>query len=649
VACGSQHSVAISKKGILHVWGSNDSGQLGLGDTSKRTTPQELRLPEKCTAVACGAYHTLALTADGSIYAWGSNEHGSLGLGDTQHRYIPEKINHPKTFIAIAACWHSLALTTDGELYVWGRNNKAQLGLGKTYRLSTFHPTPILVTFPKKVVQIACGYNHSLALLEDNSLYSWGSNRCGQLGIGYKNYSNTPCKLPEFNGEIQTVIGFGYHSMAVTQTGVFCWGDNTHGNLGIATKTNLSAIPIQITLPTSNPLPKPVRNIVARSPPDLEFPLPSGDNFPDLVLATTDGSEFFWHNTVVGVRCRSLRPYLEFISGMTSTAQKSEILDGAGPTVLDQARFFIYTNKVSLSEFKLEELTSLLRVAKFLEIPELVYICQREFLSSITPNNAYSILFHISRIPEVGEELNWTVAFLSNNGLLPLSFEDLRKLPDHAAKLVYQETANPHLKLVTPEELPRIEIKPIRDVLKKLVSSHSEEFDYKLRVVSGNEKKVFLVHKVILSKWPFFTGTLIKNGADSATHKTTMPLKTFGKLLQFFYYRELDIFSFHDGVWISSLAKFYHLEQDQELLRHCAAIIDEEVSPANWKENLKLGIELNSVAIQECAVKVVLKSVDEIPNLVELMRDLLVANRQLSSQVASLAARLQVVESNMRQ
>ena len=67
----------------------------------------------------------------------------------------------------------SLALTNKGTVYSWGLNDKGQLGLGN--ETSTLDPQPI-TSIGKPVIKIDCGLKHCLALTKDYVLYVWGSN-----------------------------------------------------------------------------------------------------------------------------------------------------------------------------------------------------------------------------------------------------------------------------------------------------------------------------------------------------------------------------------------------------------------------------------------------------------------------------------------
>lgn len=190
----------------LVCWGRGDSGQLGVNanqwfSLSFATTVRQESVPINTPffATATGGRHTLALKIDGSLLAWGANDFGQLGLSaDTSvGTGAPSAVDVTpgvsalagKRVIAIAAGKsHTLALCSDGSIAAWGDNSAGQLGTGD----ATPHPVPVAVhVVPgssalagRVVVAIAAGQDHSLALCSDGAVVSWGANSAGQLGDG---------------------------------------------------------------------------------------------------------------------------------------------------------------------------------------------------------------------------------------------------------------------------------------------------------------------------------------------------------------------------------------------------------------------------------------------------------------------------------
>ncbi|KAL6066008.1 WD repeat-containing protein 11 [Balamuthia mandrillaris] len=221
VACGDSFSLAISEHGELYSWGCGYYGPLGHGEQTSYSQPKlvEALCGKTVVAVTGGAFHTIALLADGTVYAFGRNERGQLGLGDTLNRNVPTPVPDLRNVAAVAAGHaHSLCVTTNGKVYAWGSNEYHQLGLsdqeqdvlipvevplpadarfvnckaGKIFSLlldddGGVYSTGYLHNFAKephtkKIVAIACGETHKMAISEKGSLYTWGDASFGKLG-----------------------------------------------------------------------------------------------------------------------------------------------------------------------------------------------------------------------------------------------------------------------------------------------------------------------------------------------------------------------------------------------------------------------------------------------------------------------------------
>ena len=174
----NSHALAVANNGVLYVWGSNWSNELGSSISS-----DYLKSPKVFGSgyknVAAGSYHNLAIKNDGYVYAWGSNSYGQSG-GTNKNIGTPTKIAALGNSAKIAAGYqHSMALREDGGLYTWGRNDYGQLGTGSegSYRSS---PVKIL----NNIISIAAGVGHNVALSSDGNVYAWGWNSDYQIGNG---------------------------------------------------------------------------------------------------------------------------------------------------------------------------------------------------------------------------------------------------------------------------------------------------------------------------------------------------------------------------------------------------------------------------------------------------------------------------------
>lgn len=130
--------------------------------------------------------HTLAIKADGTLWAWGHNTSGSyisgqLGLGSTRDKDTPTQVSTATNWSSVS-CGDSytLAIKTDGTLWAWGYNFFGQLGLGGKI---TFEDTPTQVSTTTNWSSVSCGIKHTLAIKTDGTLWAWGCNDENQLGF----------------------------------------------------------------------------------------------------------------------------------------------------------------------------------------------------------------------------------------------------------------------------------------------------------------------------------------------------------------------------------------------------------------------------------------------------------------------------------
>ncbi|XP_043530298.1 probable E3 ubiquitin-protein ligase HERC3 isoform X3 [Chiloscyllium plagiosum] len=187
VACGNNHSLALSKNGQLFAWGQNTYGQLGHGtkDVSQHSPQSVISLTGMPVAqIAAGGDHSFTLSLSGTVFGWGRNNHGQLGLKDTEDRLEPNHVTLLKGKRTIyIACGeeHTAVLTKVGLVYTFGAGSYGQLGHNSTK--DEIKPHLIGYLFGSKVSQIACGSYHTLVFVPScGKIYSFGRGEEGQLG-----------------------------------------------------------------------------------------------------------------------------------------------------------------------------------------------------------------------------------------------------------------------------------------------------------------------------------------------------------------------------------------------------------------------------------------------------------------------------------
>ncbi|XP_068652203.1 ultraviolet-B receptor UVR8-like [Aristolochia californica] len=237
IACGDSHCLAVTMEGEVQSWGRNQNGQLGLGTVEDSLLPQKIQafkgIPIKM--IAAGAEHTEAVTEDGDLYGWGWGRYGNLGLGDRTDRLVPEKVSavDGQKMVLVACGWrHTVCISSTGSLYTFGWNKYGQLGHGHFEDLLVPLQLEALRNYP--ISQISGGWRHSMAVTYEGKLYGWGWNKFGQVGVGdnIDHCSPMEVKFPAEQKVVQIVCGWR-HTLALTERqDLFSWGRGTSGQLG---------------------------------------------------------------------------------------------------------------------------------------------------------------------------------------------------------------------------------------------------------------------------------------------------------------------------------------------------------------------------------------------------------------------------------
>ncbi len=235
LAAGDTHALAALADGSVLAWGENAGGQLGLGDRAFRNIPTRVPALQGVVQVAATEAHSLALTATGLVWAWGSNDRGQVGTSGPGGRLFdqlaPVQVQGLTGVQAIAAgSSHSLAVGADGSVWAWGSNRSGQLGPVVDMGLDS--AVPVQVPGLPAVQAIAAGFNRSLAVGVDGSVWIWGS-----VTPGADDYtlSPTPVQVAGLSN-IRRVVLRNAAVLALDRDGrVWGWGNNLGGQLGDGT------------------------------------------------------------------------------------------------------------------------------------------------------------------------------------------------------------------------------------------------------------------------------------------------------------------------------------------------------------------------------------------------------------------------------
>eukprot|EP01133_Synstelium_polycarpum_P008173 gene8173-9607_t len=206
IACGAHHSMALTKDGVVYSFGANAHGQLGIGTTVNSHLPTRITTLPPIQLIACGSAHSLALSSqEESLYSWGKGSDGQLGLDSRETHLQPVCI---KSFIKMGdaivsiACghYHSVALTTFHEVYSWGFS--AALGL-QGHPKEALEPRLVSSLLGQNVINVSCGFSHTLVSTDKGECFSFGVGEYGQLGEDNKN--GQPMVISAIGSCVETV------------------------------------------------------------------------------------------------------------------------------------------------------------------------------------------------------------------------------------------------------------------------------------------------------------------------------------------------------------------------------------------------------------------------------------------------------------
>ncbi|KAM3187966.1 hypothetical protein ACTXT7_001201 [Hymenolepis weldensis] len=200
LSCGYQHTLALDSEGLVYSSGSSEFEQLGhkrRNDAFDKTGDWLCivsGIGERVRDIVAGPYHSAAITVSGRVYMWGCNTNHQLGRDDFEDNEVGLlNFNHGTIVQISLGLEHTIALTEASEIYTWGSNSQGQLGLGYCSQQPIATPQLVEALVGLPVRQIVSGANHNVLVTPSGSVYVWGSNTQGQLGLGdVESQSNTP-------------------------------------------------------------------------------------------------------------------------------------------------------------------------------------------------------------------------------------------------------------------------------------------------------------------------------------------------------------------------------------------------------------------------------------------------------------------------
>lgn len=236
VTAGDATTWGIRSDGSLWSWGWNEKGQGGNGVSLRTATPTLSDGNRVWKKAVGGKAYGFFLAEDGSLWAAGTAESGVQGTNDGVDHKVLTRIGTDNDWADMACSrfwgYSAFAIKTNGTLWAWGENSAGQLGIGNTQAQTL----PVQVGTDTDWKQVAAGVSSVLALKADGSLWGWGLNMYGEL-FGYEGRQSSPVRLGS-ETDWEKVLVIEFRAYAVKKDGtLWAWGDNSRNLLGFNTPT----------------------------------------------------------------------------------------------------------------------------------------------------------------------------------------------------------------------------------------------------------------------------------------------------------------------------------------------------------------------------------------------------------------------------
>jgi alpha-tubulin suppressor-like RCC1 family protein len=248
VAAGEATTCAIRTDQSLWCWGTNGFGSVGDGTTTERDAPVHIG-SASWKSIDLGSDLTCGVQTGGTLWCWGYNGAGELGIGNTNTpQKSPVQVGSATTWSQVSTGYaFGCAVRTNGTLWCWGVNADGEVGDGTT----TNRTSPVQVGTATDWSSVTAGYSSACALKTTGTVWCWGFNQYGEVADGT---TTTPVKSPKQVGSGTSWtsvvnVGDAYCAQRNDNT-LWCWGYNGTGQLGLGDQTNRTS-PVQISSPAS--------------------------------------------------------------------------------------------------------------------------------------------------------------------------------------------------------------------------------------------------------------------------------------------------------------------------------------------------------------------------------------------------------------
>ena len=237
LACGPYNMACVKTDGTLWTWGYNGAGDLGQGNTTRYSSPVQVpgTWATGINKLSAGSGNFQAIKADGTMWMWGSNGDGGLAQNNMTQYSSPRQVGTGSDWASVATHgWQgSAAIKTDGTLWVWGHNEAGMLGINESAPGNgTQYSSPIQIPGTTWSQVSVSGRRFMGAVKTDGTLWSWGKNSSGSLGQGNQTQYSSPVQVPGTTWT-RVVALYGWQMLGTKSNGeLWVWGDGGQGQTG---------------------------------------------------------------------------------------------------------------------------------------------------------------------------------------------------------------------------------------------------------------------------------------------------------------------------------------------------------------------------------------------------------------------------------
>ena len=243
VACGYNCSMGVKNDNTLWVWGWNEYGRLGTGESTNKDYSSPVQIGTDTTwSTSAGsmsggqAANCLAVKTDGTMWGWGNNNYGQFGVntsGTGSSRSSPTQLPGSTWSKVCNVQWSTYSIKTDGTLWSWGYNKSGQLGQNQgPGNPSGSISSPTQIGTGTDWESMASAQYSALAIKTDGTMWGMGRNWYGELGHNSRTYRSSPTQIA---GTTWAAAVAGKNNYIATRTDgtLWSWGYNAGGSLGL--------------------------------------------------------------------------------------------------------------------------------------------------------------------------------------------------------------------------------------------------------------------------------------------------------------------------------------------------------------------------------------------------------------------------------